>query len=458
MLADFCLLALSFVVISYLAALLKFAGRRDAWMLLQAGPPPISTFGVLLLYGVVLALLGHAEGLYNPVLIREPRRERVILTKAFAWATLLITMAIYFSEIQTPSVRVLTVGAPLSYGAMLLWRSGRRSVALRQARNGCASRNVLIVGAGKLGREVAACLQQDHLAGSLLRGFLDDEQPVAGDVRGRIEDLARIARAEFVDEIILAIPHQRDLARSVVREARRNQLDIKLVPDFLGFEFHSLAFETLGTVPVLTLHQVQIPVLGLFLKRVADVAGSLIGLLAAGPLLAAIALVIKLDSSGPVFYRAQRVGKKGRRFVCYKFRTMRSGADKLKDCLRASNQRHGPFFKIADDPRVTRAGRFLRRYSLDELPQLWNVLKGDMSLVGPRPHPLDDFEHYDLEDLRRLDVTPGITGLWQVTARRDPSFQRNMALDLQYIEQWSLWMDLRILLKTVGVVLQGSGV
>ena len=132
-------------------------------------------------------------------------------------------------------------------------------------------------------------------------------------------------------------------------------------------------------------------------------------------------------------------------------------ADKLKAQLRASNEREGPFFKIADDPRITRVGRFLRRYSLDEIPQLWNVLRGEMSLVGPRPHPLDDFEHYNLEDLRRLDVTPGITGLWQVTARRDPSFERNMALDLEYIEDWNLWMDLRILYRTVSVVLQGSG-
>ena len=137
---------------------------------------------------------------------------------------------------------------------------------------------------------------------------------------------------------------------------------------------------------------------------------------------------------------------------------MVTDADVRKELLRARNERHGACFKIANDPRITRVGRFLRRYSLDELPQLWNVLCGDMSLVGPRPHPLDDFEQYDLEDLRRLEVTPGITGLWQVTARRDPSFERNVALDVEYIKHWNLWMDLRILCKTVSVVLQGSGV
>jgi lipopolysaccharide/colanic/teichoic acid biosynthesis glycosyltransferase len=173
--------------------------------------------------------------------------------------------------------------------------------------------------------------------------------------------------------------------------------------------------------------------------------------------MATIALMIKVASPGQVLYLAKRVGLKGRRFICYKFRTMVSDADRLKDGLRAGNERLGPCFKIAADPRITRVGQFLRRYSLDELPQLWNVLRGEMSMVGPRPHPLDDFQHYRLEHLRRLDVTPGITGLWQVTARRDPSFQRNMALDLEYIERWSLRMDLWILWKTMFVVLQGNG-
>lgn len=136
---------------------------------------------------------------------------------------------------------------------------------------------------------------------------------------------------------------------------------------------------------------------------------------------------------------------------------MVSNAEDLKKVLRDQNQRSGPIFKIADDPRITRIGRLLRRYSLDELPQLWNVLRGEMSLVGPRPHPVDDFAAYQVEHLARLDVTPGITGLWQVTARRDPSFHRGMELDREYIRSWSLGMDARILLKTVKAVVRGSG-
>ena len=174
----------------------------------------------------------------------------------------------------------------------------------------------------------------------------------------------------------------------------------------------------------------------------------------AAPLLAGIALIIKAALPRErSLYPATRVGLKGRRFICYKFRTMVSDADRLKDGLRRKGAR--ALASRLPPIRASRLGgpRVLRRYSLDELPQLWNVLRGEMSMVGPRPHPVDDFEHYRLEHLRRLDVTPGITGLWQVTARRDPSFQRNMALDLDYIEHWSLGMDLWILWGTVFVIL-----
>jgi exopolysaccharide biosynthesis polyprenyl glycosylphosphotransferase len=326
-------------------------------------------------------------------------------------------------------------------------------------------RNVLIVGAGPVGRELAATLEREHLAGRIVVGFLDEVEAVTGDVLGRVENLARIARAEFVDEIILAIPNQHDLALQVIREARRNRLNIRAVPDLYGYgwdhncgaERGRLGLEYFGDLPVLTLHEEKALTSGLFWKRVLDVLASVVTLVVAAPLMLAIGLIIKATSPGQVLYQAKRVGLKGRKFICYKFRTMVSDADQLKDGLRAENERQGPCFKILADPRITRVGQVLRRYSLDELPQLWNVLRGEMSMVGPRPHPLDDFEHYRLEHLRRLDVTPGITGLWQVTARRDPSFQRNMALDLEYIEHWSLGMDLWILWKTVFVILHGSG-
>ncbi len=200
-----------------------------------------------------------------------------------------------------------------------------------------------------------------------------------------------------------------------------------------------------------------IPTVGLFVKRIMDLLVSSVALVLLCPFLFVIALVIKLESPGPVIYASWRAGKRGKKFACYKFRTMVNGADGLKNSLRRFNERQDPFFKIADDPRVTRVGRFLRKYSLDELPQFWNALKGDMSLVGPRPHPLDDYARYRSEDHKRLEVKPGITGLWQVTARVDPSFETCMVLDLGYMKHWSPWLDCKILMRTIPAVLAGEG-
>jgi lipopolysaccharide/colanic/teichoic acid biosynthesis glycosyltransferase len=200
-----------------------------------------------------------------------------------------------------------------------------------------------------------------------------------------------------------------------------------------------------------------IPMAGLFAKRIMDLLLAAIALFLLWPLLLAIALAVKLESAGPVIYASLRAGKKGQKFVCYKFRSMVDGADRLKDSLRCFNERQDPFFKIDDDPRVAPFGHLLRKYSLDELPQFWNVLKGDMSLVGPRPHPVDDYARYRPGDHRRLNMKPGVTGLWQVIARTDPSFESCLALDLEYMKRWSLWLDFKILMRTVPAVLAGEG-
>jgi exopolysaccharide biosynthesis polyprenyl glycosylphosphotransferase len=213
----------------------------------------------------------------------------------------------------------------------------------------------------------------------------------------------------------------------------------------------------IGDIPVITLHREPVPSAALFLKRLLDIAGAVTGLALAGPIMAIVALLIRMDSPGRVIYSAERTGAKGHRFRCHKFRSMVSNADHLKEDLRAQNQRQGPIFKIDADPRITRVGRFIRRYSLDELPQLWNVLRGDMSLVGPRPHPVEEVRNYELHHYRRLDVKPGITGLWQITARHSPSFDLNMHLDLTYIENWSLRLDLRILFSTIRVLFAPEG-
>lgn len=318
------------------------------------------------------------------------------------------------------------------------------------------TRNVLIVGAGGLGRNIARHLQAHPEMERRFCGFLDDRRLLGDGIVGRTSELAEWSRRGFVDDVILATPHDRELILRVLREAQRLRLDVKIAPDLFGCEPLGKV-ERIGNIAVISLHQERLPAAELLLKRALDLLGAAMALVLLAPLMGLIAVFIKLDSAGPVLYSAERAGRKGRPFRCYKFRTMVTNADNLKPALRAQNQRHGPFFKVASDPRITRLGRFLRRFSLDELPQFLNVLKGEMSLVGPRPHPLDDFSGYAIEHLRRLDVTPGMTGLWQVTSRQDPSFQTGMKLDVEYIRGWSLGMDLRILLKTAGAVLRGSG-
>ena len=402
-----------------------------------------------MLFAVIATLLGYSEGVYA----QAHRFNPVILVKSLSLATVFLTGMGSFGN-WAPSFSRSVVSAGLSFGSLSLWRRWCEHTCVRRSRQGFA-RNVLIIGAGSKGQEVANYLGGHPEWSRMVRGFLDNECNPALGVFGPPEDLAAIARAEFVDEIILAEPHRRELSEFVIHEARRNHLDVKVVPELYGLS--SQGIEDLGSISLFTLHQEKIPSAGLVVKRALDIVFSSCLLMLIAPVLLAIAGLIRFDSPGGVIYSALRVGKKGRRFRCYKFRTMVANANEMKERLRTRNQREGPTFKIADDPRITRVGRWLRRYSLDELPQLWNVWKGDMSLVGPRPHPVDDYARYRLEHLRRLDVTPGITGLWQVSARQSSSFQTNMALDLEYIERWSLWMDLRILFKTVGVVFQGTG-
>jgi lipopolysaccharide/colanic/teichoic acid biosynthesis glycosyltransferase len=173
--------------------------------------------------------------------------------------------------------------------------------------------------------------------------------------------------------------------------------------------------------------------------------------------LLAIAIAVKLDSPGPVFYASERIGKKGRVFRCTKFRTMVRDAEKRRSEVMHMNERDGVLFKISNDPRITNLGRILRKYSLDELPQFFNVLRGEMSVVGPRPPIASEVREYKLNHLRRLDVTPGITGLWQVQARQDPSFDQYISLDVAYIENWSIWLDMKIIIRTIAVVFAGTG-
>jgi exopolysaccharide biosynthesis polyprenyl glycosylphosphotransferase len=279
----------------------------------------------------------------------------------------------------------------------------------------------------------------------------------SGDVVGTLDNLFQHARKQFVDEIFFTTPCERGIVKGVLEQARIHGVDLRVVPDMYDGMAWNSPIEYIGQFPTIPLHCGQVPELGLLFKRVTDILFSSLALLVLSPVLLAIAIAVKLDSRGPIFYSSERIGKKGRVFKCIKFRTMVRDAEKRRADVMHMNERDGVLFKITNDPRITKLGHFLRKYSLDELPQFFNVLRGDMSIVGPRPPIASEVKEYKLSHLRRLDVTPGITGLWQVQARQDPSFDNYISLDVSYIENWSVWLDIKIIARTIGVVLAGTG-
>jgi exopolysaccharide biosynthesis polyprenyl glycosylphosphotransferase len=416
--------------------------------------------GFLVLYLALIVLLFKNYELYSTSLARSWVDEALLVFKSVSIATLIMMVVMYLAKQQVSRLVVLFSWA-INILLLAGWRYVGHTMLQRRIKSGGGLRRVLIVGAGRVGQKLAEMLENNHHLGLEVKGFVDDFKLGKG-ILGRISDMPRILRSQFIDEVYVTILSERELVKTVTKEALIHKADVKIIPDLLDGivpQSRPLSLGFLGDLPIMEIYRKPIPELGLFIKRAIDLVCGFFMFLVTLPVLIVVALVIKIDSpDGPVIYRSKRVGKKGEFFYCYKFRTMSANADDLKDKLRELNERSGPFFKINDDPRITRVGRFLRKYSLDELPQMFNLINGDMSLVGPRPHPLDDFKLYDLEDYRRLDVKPGITSLWAVEARNDPSFERNMDLDLFYIENWSIWLDLSILLKTVPTVLKGSGI
>ena len=243
----------------------------------------------------------------------------------------------------------------------------------------------------------------------------------------------------------------------MLESARALRIGVRIVPDLLHLSSEEIRASAIGEIPLLEYHRHQPHGTDLAAKRAFDLAVSSLGLLCFLPFLPLLAFLIKRDSPGPVFYVSSRCGKNGRVFRFFKFRTMFTGAEAMLDALQARNESDGPVFKMRNDPRVTRAGRILRRFSVDELPQIWNVFKGDMSLVGPRPPTPEEVKQYTDGQLRRLEIRPGITCLWQVKGRADLSFEEWMKWDIFYIENWSFWLDLQILLLTLGAVARGKG-
>jgi exopolysaccharide biosynthesis polyprenyl glycosylphosphotransferase len=412
-------------------------------------------------FGVCLIFFTRSYGLYGPIQNRSGLHEQRMTIQATLTAGLLLCGTLYLSNGE--EISRIVIGLMVVFTTVLLCvrRALGRTMVYRRYRAGIETRNVLIVGAGRVGHALRNHIESLQHLGFRFKGFvaLTEVEAESGDVDviGDVRNCLSLARSLFVDEIFFSVPAEKKLVIGMVEEARIAGIDVRVVPDLYDGLAWNAKVEYIGQFPTIPLHRKDFPIGAFLLKRTLDITFSSIALLVASPVMLAIAIAVRMDSEGSIFYKAQRIGRKGRTFSCYKFRTMVNNADKLKADLEHMNERDSVLFKIAKDPRITHLGKVLRKYSLDELPQFYNVLRGDMSLVGPRPPMASEVEKYDLAHLRRLDVLPGITGLWQVEARQDPSFDSYISLDTAYVENWSLLMDLRILARTVGVVLSGTG-
>jgi exopolysaccharide biosynthesis polyprenyl glycosylphosphotransferase len=326
-------------------------------------------------------------------------------------------------------------------------------------------KQVLIVGAGTVGHLVARQLQEHPWAGFSILGFLDDNPSLRETNVDSISVLGSLAEAHSIveqmhplDEVIIALPataHQQ--VENVIQAIQDLPVNVRVVPDLFGVASIRPSIEDLWGIPLIGIRQPVITGPRAAAKRATDIIGGFLGLLCFSPLMILIAIAIKLDSKGPVVFAQERAGENNQPFRIYKFRTMVDGSEKMLDGLIDLDQLAEPVFKLKNDPRVTRIGRILRRASLDELPQLVNVIKGDMSLVGPRPEETQMVRRYNGWHRKRLMVKPGMTGPAQVSGRADLSLKERVQLELDYISNYSFRKDIKILLKTIPAVIRGDG-
>jgi len=351
-----------------------------------------------------------------------------------------------------------TFAFALVYISSLRWAYERVTGMLLRAAG--YRRRAVLVGSGKHIEAVAHALHDEIHAPVEMLGFISLTPRPDNGLRslGRIEELPRVLEEHGVQEVIIADPDfPQDLCVELVDQCHRRGVHVRIAPSTMEILVQRAEFVPGGTVPLFELRPPMLSGLDYVVKRCFDWTVALLLVMALAPVMLAIALAVWLSSRGPVLYRSVRPGVGGEPFACFKFRTMRSDADQVQADLESLNEASGALFKIRDDPRMTRVGRFLRRYSLDELPQLFNVLLGQMSLVGPRPLPQRDFDKLEDWHKKRYLVMPGITGLWQVSGRSDLDFDDLVRLDFLYLERWSVGLDLSILLKTIPAVLARRG-
>uniref|UniRef100_A0A540VNY7 Sugar transferase n=1 Tax=Litorilinea aerophila TaxID=1204385 RepID=A0A540VNY7_9CHLR len=414
---------------------------------------------------VVLPLAFRFSGVY------PYRRGRSLLEEVYTIGTattggvvVLITASLFFSPLLYSrliflyTALLVTLFLGLSRFTIALLRSHLRAY-------GVGVERMLLVGAGDVGRMVMRTVAARPDLGYHLVGFLDDN-PLKGKTDigpfkalGPVDNLHQVLDTyRPVDRVIICLPWQSHrMIQRLLRTCERHGVRAQVVPDLFQLTKNQMEVEELNGIPLISTRDVSIRGWNRVVKRASDLVLAGVGSLVALPLAALIAVAIKLDSPGPVIYSQTRIGRNGQPFRCYKFRSMVVGAEELRQELRAQNESSGPLFKIRNDPRRTRVGRFLRRWSLDELPQLINVLRGEMSIVGPRPNLPEEVEQYEEWHKKRLTVSPGITGLWQVSGRSDLTFDEMVLLDIYYVENWSLTLDLAIMLRSLPAIVRARG-
>ena len=416
-----------------------------------------------LIIGLIWSLIFLMGSVYTPrrILFWAEEFQRIIVAHTIA----ALTLAGVFYLAQLVLLR-------LAYGyfflaalaALLGYRTLLRAYHRLNRHHSRTVTRMLIVGAGRTGHELVQRYTQQQWPGLEIVGLLRDAEDGAVfsvenvPVLGLIDEVEQVVRQHEIDTVVLALP--RDAHVRLVRLVLLLQaLPVRLhvVPDYFDLAFHHATLTTLGGIPLIGLRDPAIDGFQRFCKRLIDLGLATAGLLALSPLFLAVAIAIRLEDAGPIFYRAPRVGENGRLFYMLKFRSMCIDADKLQASITRRDAEGNLLFKTENDPRITRVGHFIRRTSIDELPQLLNVFKGEMSIVGPRPELPWLVEQYEPWQRKRFAVPQGITGWWQINGRSDNPMHLHTDQDLYYIQNYSLWLDLQILWRTIGVVVRGKG-
>ena len=428
-----------------------------------AGQPRWTGLAALPLVPALWIAALRSQSLYAARRVVSRTEEFRRIVHASAAATAVMALIAYAAGITASRSWVVLLPV-LATAALSLEREFARRLFLRLRRSGRLSRTVVVVGANDEAIELNAKLEEDPSIGYRIAGFVTDRpletvHPVLRDrVLGSVDQTAEIVAAVgAVGVVVASTSVTTHVSNRLARTLTEHGIHVELTSTLRDIVINRLTVAEIGQFPTIYVEPVQRRGWRAFAKRWFDVSLSIVVLLLTAPLLLVVAAAIKWSSAGPVLFRQIRIGKDGHLFELVKFRTMVTDAEQQLVDLRSANEASGPLFKMENDPRVTRVGRVLRRTSIDELPQLWNVLRNEMSLVGPRPALPSEAALWDAPLYDRLRVKPGITGMWQVNGRSQASFDQYTRLDLYYVDNWSLLTDLVVILKTIPVVLFGKG-